>query len=293
MKIDQLIYFVETAKQEHIGRASKILGISPSAISHSIRSLEGELGYKLFQKNGKFINLTEDGRNLLGKSESLIAEFQSLKYNLLNEETDNAYYKLGATHTLSSKIVTPAWAELSQSFSKTKIDLLTLRSSDILNSVVNKELDLGVIFSPQDHPSIEKTVLHEGELVIIVRKDHPALKKKGKERLRELSNYPAILPKSFTGIDLCIQNPMFDKFDIKIDPDTLIDSYDIAMELVPRSNHWSFITDIVLDYYPDDYEIIKPRTGWDAKYNISLIWYKRRFVPQFFKDLKSTLESSF
>jgi LysR family transcriptional activator of glutamate synthase operon len=58
MKIDQLIYFAETAKEEHIGRAAKILGISPSAISHSIASLEGELQLKLFQKKGKNIFLT-------------------------------------------------------------------------------------------------------------------------------------------------------------------------------------------------------------------------------------------
>ena len=40
MKIDQLRYFFETARQGHIGRAANIVAISPSAISHSIAALE-------------------------------------------------------------------------------------------------------------------------------------------------------------------------------------------------------------------------------------------------------------
>ena len=32
MKIDQLTYFLETAKQEHLGKAARILRLSPSAM---------------------------------------------------------------------------------------------------------------------------------------------------------------------------------------------------------------------------------------------------------------------
>ena len=50
MKLDQLTYFLEAARHEHIGKAAKAVAISPSAISHSISALEKELGRPLFKK---------------------------------------------------------------------------------------------------------------------------------------------------------------------------------------------------------------------------------------------------
>ena len=48
MNFDQLRYFVETARFEHIGKAAKSVAISPSAISHAIANLEDELGLDPF-----------------------------------------------------------------------------------------------------------------------------------------------------------------------------------------------------------------------------------------------------
>ncbi len=62
MKFDQLSYFVEAAKQQHLGRAARVLGVSPSTLSHSISSLEEELGRDLFQKKGKTLALTLHGK---------------------------------------------------------------------------------------------------------------------------------------------------------------------------------------------------------------------------------------
>ncbi len=55
MTLDQLQYFVEAARRQHIGQAARFLNISPSAISHSIAALEEEFGQSLFEKQGRQI----------------------------------------------------------------------------------------------------------------------------------------------------------------------------------------------------------------------------------------------
>ncbi|MEF2845411.1 MAG: LysR family transcriptional regulator, partial [Eggerthellaceae bacterium] len=61
MNLAQLSYFCHLAKLQHYTRASEELHISQSALSHSIASLEDELGCSLFRKAGRNVVLTEDG----------------------------------------------------------------------------------------------------------------------------------------------------------------------------------------------------------------------------------------
>ena len=62
MNLAQLSYFRHLAKIQHYTRASEELHISQSALSHSIASLEDELGCSLFRKEGRNVYLTDDGR---------------------------------------------------------------------------------------------------------------------------------------------------------------------------------------------------------------------------------------
>lgn len=286
MKIKQLIYFVEAARHEHIGKAAKLLSISPSAVSHSIKSLENELGHKLFQKQGKFIQLTAEGHKLLLKSEDLIDQFQKLSAELKVADSDSSYFRIGSSHTLASQFVTPVWSQLNSKYSATKIDLLTLRSADVLSQVISRELDFGILFNPQDHPDLSYYRIHEGQIYPTVRKNHPINALKGLKRLRELNQYPAILPKAFQGIDICVQSPMFEKFNITPNAKTLTDSYDISLGLIKHSDYWGFTPEISIG---KDFQAISEIRGWNASYNISLIYRKRRFEPNFFSDLREGL----
>jgi DNA-binding transcriptional LysR family regulator len=288
MKIDQLIYFTETAREEHIGRAAKILGISSSAISHSIAALEGELQVKLFQKKGKNIFLTNEGRNLLEKSQGLIYQFKNLKADIMTKAEDKSHYSIVASHSISSKFVSPAWINIQKEYAKTSIDLLTLRSSEVVREVLERRADIGICFSPQEHPELEIYPIHKGELVINVKKKHPILKTN--KPILSITEYPAVLPKSFQGIDICLQHPMFEKFNIKPQATCLMDSYDISFELIKRSDYWGLTPDILIN--SKDFNVIKPAKGWCAPYNLSMVIRKNQYRPSFYEDLLNEVKKS-
>ena len=54
------------AETEHLPSASDLLYTSPSALSRTVKQLEGALGVKLFDRVGKRLVLNDDGRRLLG-----------------------------------------------------------------------------------------------------------------------------------------------------------------------------------------------------------------------------------
>ncbi|OPZ60444.1 MAG: Transcriptional activator protein NhaR [Deltaproteobacteria bacterium ADurb.Bin510] len=57
-----LFYFWQVAHSGSLAEASRVLGLSPSALSSQIRALETALGNKLFEKSGRGLRLTETGR---------------------------------------------------------------------------------------------------------------------------------------------------------------------------------------------------------------------------------------
>lgn len=57
----QLRYFVTIAELGQISRAAEQLHVTQSAVTISIRDLENELGYRLFNRGAHGMELTDDG----------------------------------------------------------------------------------------------------------------------------------------------------------------------------------------------------------------------------------------
>ena len=71
MKLEQISYILEIAKQGSIGKAAKKLYMSQPNLSMSIRMLEEELGFKIFDRSNSGVELTAKGMELLQYGEEI------------------------------------------------------------------------------------------------------------------------------------------------------------------------------------------------------------------------------
>ena len=60
MEIRTLRYFLAVAREENMSRAAEILHVTQPTLSKQLKSLEEELGKKLFTRHSFSINLTEE-----------------------------------------------------------------------------------------------------------------------------------------------------------------------------------------------------------------------------------------
>jgi DNA-binding transcriptional LysR family regulator len=67
--------FVTVAEQGAFARAAEQLGVSPSALSQTIRGLETRLGVRLFNRTTRSISLTEAGSRLFVRVQPLFDQF--------------------------------------------------------------------------------------------------------------------------------------------------------------------------------------------------------------------------
>lgn len=66
--------FEAAARHESFAKAAEELNLTQSAISHSIRALEEQLGQQLFERNGRYLSLTPGGRWLAQRLRSSLAQ---------------------------------------------------------------------------------------------------------------------------------------------------------------------------------------------------------------------------
>ena len=67
MTIMQMECFVEAASMGNVSRAAENLFITQQAVSSHLKTLERELGFKVFERKSKGVSLTEEGEILFAE----------------------------------------------------------------------------------------------------------------------------------------------------------------------------------------------------------------------------------
>ena len=88
MNYNYLLYFSVLAETEHYTTAAARLGISQPALSSAIRNLENALGgVKLFEKAGRNIRLTDEGKFFQENVDEAIHRLHSTALALRDSKT--------------------------------------------------------------------------------------------------------------------------------------------------------------------------------------------------------------
>jgi len=72
---NDLATFLAIARHRSLRKAADEIGVTPSALSHSLRALEDQLGVRLFNRTTRSVGLTEAGERLRGRVEPASAVF--------------------------------------------------------------------------------------------------------------------------------------------------------------------------------------------------------------------------
>src|ERR1700692_1163097 len=79
MNLLQLQYFYVVAKEGGFTKASKILKIQQPAISRMVQQLEDTVGFALFERVGRQVKLTAQGKEVFERSKRIFEEVESLQ----------------------------------------------------------------------------------------------------------------------------------------------------------------------------------------------------------------------
>ncbi|MBM3480524.1 MAG: LysR family transcriptional regulator [Alphaproteobacteria bacterium] len=101
LNLRHLGYFRAVAHAGGLTRAAGLLGVSQSALSLQIRTLEQRIGHALFERVGRALRLTEAGRIALDRADAIHATAEDLVATLGGSGVGRAALRVGALATLS------------------------------------------------------------------------------------------------------------------------------------------------------------------------------------------------
>jgi DNA-binding transcriptional LysR family regulator len=145
--INDLSVFLAIAREQSFTRAAAKLGVSPSALSHSVRLLEERLGIRLLTRTTRRVSVTEAGEKLL---KSIQPHFDGIETALsqLTELRDKpaGLVRITAGEHAASSIIWPTIQRLLPEYPDIKFEIT---SESALTDIVAERYDAGVRLGEQ------------------------------------------------------------------------------------------------------------------------------------------------
>src|SRR5437764_4643159 len=116
-ELGDLTAFVAIADHRSFRAAAARLGVTPSALSHTMRQLEERLGVRLLHRTTRSVSLTDAGLRLLERLRPAIDQITSA-LDGLDEERQRPFgnLRICADHTVAMAVIAPVWARYLSTF---------------------------------------------------------------------------------------------------------------------------------------------------------------------------------
>ncbi len=169
MKLKQLEVFVAVADHKSFSRAAEALYLTQPTVSVYISSLEKELNAKLFVRNTKEIDVTEQGMKLYQYAREMLI-LQNRITELFASDSGKATPRLVvAASTVPSRYLLPdILARYKEKYPSGQLELRESDSARVIEDVANHVVDVGFTGTLIENKSCRYLPFYEDELVVIM-----------------------------------------------------------------------------------------------------------------------------
>jgi LysR family transcriptional regulator, low CO2-responsive transcriptional regulator len=170
----QLRAFVSLAKHRSFTIAAKELCLTQSAVSHSMRALEEDLGCRLFDRLGKKILLSLPGEQLLPHAEEILAQMEKARAGITKlSEWGHSRLRICASATACQYIVPSVLRDFQKTFPQVQLSIEPGDTDEAVDLLDAKEIDCAICLEPEGQERFEFQELFSDELQFVVGADHP------------------------------------------------------------------------------------------------------------------------
>jgi DNA-binding transcriptional LysR family regulator len=156
-----------------ISKAASRLGISQSALSRRLQTLESHLEVELLVHRGRGIALTEAGRLVVAEGGLLLERFERMKGNIREVlRLDAGTVRIGGGASAVSYLLPPAMARFRKKHPKIKFRLEEAGSRHIEAAVLEGRIEIGVVTLPVGSRELEVEPLIRDRIVLVASAEH-------------------------------------------------------------------------------------------------------------------------
>ncbi|MGI6512166.1 MAG: LysR family transcriptional regulator [Catenisphaera adipataccumulans] len=191
MEIKTLRYFLAIAREENMTRAAAFLHVTQPTLSKQMKSLEDELGKKLFTRHSFSIRLTDEGILLKNRAEDLVSLANKIEqeFTSLDDITGGDLY-LGLAESCQLKYLAQVIKEFKRRYPNLHYHITSGDTEQIADKLDNGLLDFLVLAEYPDGRKYESIEFPESDKWGLVIPTNDPLAKKKKIRVTDLIGLP-------------------------------------------------------------------------------------------------------
>ena len=191
MEIRTLRYFLAAAREENMTRAAELLHVTQPTLSRALRSLEDELGKKLFTRHSFNISLTEEGVLLRDRAEDLITMADKIEKEFLSlDDITGGELYLGLAESYQIRYLARELCALKSSYPGLHYHITSGDTEQVTEKLDKGLLDFAVLCDEPDGKKYDALLFPEGDLWGLILPGQDALAKKETVRVEDLVGLP-------------------------------------------------------------------------------------------------------
>lgn len=180
MEIRTLRYFLAVAKEENMTRAAEILHVTQPTLSKQLKSLENELGKKLFTRHSFSIKLTAEGVLLRKRAEDLVSMADKIEQEFVSLDDitgGDLYFGLAESYQIS--LLAREINTFKQSYPGLHYYITSGDTEQVAEKLDKGLLDFAVLAETPDPSKYESIIFPESDIWgVVMPGDVPLAKKK-------------------------------------------------------------------------------------------------------------------
>lgn len=180
MEIRTLRYFLAVAREENMSKAAENLHVTQPTLSKALRSLEDELGKKLFTRHSFSIRLTDEGILLRDRAADLIEMADKIENDFISLddiEGGDIYFGLAESYQIS--YLAKEIASFKEKYPNLHYHITSGDTDQVIEKLDKGLLDFAVLAETPDYHKYEAIPFPKSDIWgLIVHKSSPLAKKK-------------------------------------------------------------------------------------------------------------------
>ena len=175
----QLLAFSTLVQTGSFTETARLLNLTQSAISHSIKNLESDVHCQLVTRTGRRIHITEEGKDLFDDAQVIINQMHEARSRLQDRANwGKGRLRVGASTTACQYLIPSILREFNECFPDCILNITPADTPELVQKLQRHELDLAIIVNPNQINELIVRPLFKDELILTASMMHPYVQKK-------------------------------------------------------------------------------------------------------------------
>ncbi|RUT34801.1 LysR family transcriptional regulator [Arsenicitalea aurantiaca] len=233
MKLQQLRYLIQVAESGSFTKAATKLNIAQPALSKQIRLLESDLGVALFVRDGRGVEATAAGRELLRRAGLLFHDLYEMRQAVTSyRDVVEGTVTIGMMPMLGAHVVPDLLLRARQLHPNVRINFMVGMSDAIHEWVIAGRVDFGIVSTAAETSKyLVYQPLATSRMELVHSVSDAAVNEGNAMTLAEALQLPLVIPTKANGLRSLIERGAAEK-GLSLQPVIEVDSIDIIKRLV-------------------------------------------------------------